>query len=185
MKIVDAVLSVYTGFRVGWAFVVAILCFALYMVYSIKERKKLELPITGKAYLKGIIFSAYMVALLGGTMLNRTIGIDDRIELVPFWSYWETFVNRDDTLWQQMLFNIAVFVPWGFLFPILFEKMKDFRWNVIGATGVSLVIEVIQFLFKIGLFEFDDIFHNTLGALIGYAIWKAICKRSMVEKRDK
>ena len=185
MKVIDAVLSVYTGFRFGWGCVAAILCFVLYMVYAVKVKKKSGFSITGKVYLKGIVFSAYMVALLGGTLLNRTTGIDDRIKLVPFWSYWDTFVLHDETLWQQMLFNVVGFIPWGFLFPILFDNMRKMRKNVFGAVLMSLCIELMQLVFRFGLFEFDDVFHNTLGALIGYAIWKVICKKSMVGKTDK
>jgi glycopeptide antibiotics resistance protein len=57
------------------------------------------------------------------------------------------------------------------------EKSKNFR-----ATGffcqvallgflTSLSIELLQLVLKRGLFEFDDMFHNTLGVIIGYGIW--------------
>ncbi|MBR4027500.1 MAG: VanZ family protein [Lachnospiraceae bacterium] len=35
----------------------------------------------------------------------------------------------------------------------------------------SLTIEVLQLFMKKGLFEFDDIFHNTLGGVLGYVIY--------------
>ncbi|WP_183772113.1 VanZ family protein [Catenibacillus scindens] len=34
----------------------------------------------------------------------------------------------------------------------------------------SSAIEILQFILKKGLFEFDDIFHNTLGGIIGWAV---------------
>lgn len=37
--------------------------------------------------------------------------------------------------------------------------------------ALSSVIEVIQFVFHRGLFEFDDIFHNTIGTVIGIGIY--------------
>lgn len=184
MEVIDVIFVVYSKFRFGWGCVAAVLCFGVYMVCAIQERQRLGLPITGKVYFKGIIFTVYMVLLLGGTLLNRTRGVEYGIELCPFWSYWEAFTQHNHSLWQQIFFNVAVFIPWGFLFPFLFHRMKNLRWNVLGAAMMSLVIEILQLIFKCGLFEFDDLFHNTLGTLIGYGIWKVLCKRSVVEKLD-
>lgn len=46
----------------------------------------------------------------------------------------------------------------------------------IGMIGCacSVSIELTQYFTGRGLFEFDDIFHNTLGAVIGYIIMKKI-----------
>ena len=33
------------------------------------------------------------------------------------------------------------------------------------------MIELIQLLTRRGLFEFDDIIHNIVGAMIGFGIW--------------
>ena len=47
---------------------------------------------------------------------------------------------------------------------------------VLSAIVLSFGIELIQLVFKLGLFEFDDIFHNVLGAMIGYGLSKC-CKK--------
>lgn len=43
------------------------------------------------------------------------------------------------------------------------------------AAGVSfftsLVIEGAQLLFWLGSFQLSDLFHNTLGGVIGWALW--------------
>ncbi len=36
--------------------------------------------------------------------------------------------------------------------------------------GISFCIETLQLLFKRGFAEFDDVFHNVLGCLLGYGI---------------
>lgn len=38
----------------------------------------------------------------------------------------------------------------------------------------SVCIEFLQLVWKRGTCEFDDIFHNTLGCMIGYGIYKGI-----------
>lgn len=41
---------------------------------------------------------------------------------------------------------------------------------------ISLTIEVIQLLTKVGCFDVDDMILNTLGAALGYGIY-AVCDR--------
>lgn len=46
------------------------------------------------------------------------------------------------------------------------------------AAIISYSIEFSQLLTKRGLFElFDDPFHNVLGAIIGFRLWRMIMKR--------
>ena len=58
-----------------------------------------------------------------------------------------------------------MFIPVGLLLGILGWK------GVLWATGISGAIELIQLITCRGLFEFDDIIHNTLGAVIGFGLY--------------
>ena len=49
--------------------------------------------------------------------------------------------------------------------------MRAIWCNVGSAMVFSFVIELLQLIFRCGLFEFDDMIHNTLGATIGYGVW--------------
>ena len=49
------------------------------------------------------------------------------------------------------------------------------------ALGISLIIELTQLMSRRGLFEFDDVIHNTLGALLGCGLLSFI---KMIKKRD-
>lgn len=72
-----------------------------------------------------------------------------------------------------MLFNIAVFFPLGFLLSECFVEVKQLnarnsiKYVLLFALGLSLSIELIQLIFKLGLFELTDIVLNTMGALGG------------------
>lgn len=51
-------------------------------------------------------------------------------------------------------------------------------------TLLSSLIEVLQFVFKKGLCELDDVFHNVLGCMIGY--WCLIAISQIAKKyKDK
>ena len=49
---------------------------------------------------------------------------------------------------------------------------------------LSASIEIIQLVFKIGLFEFDDMIGNTIGCLIGAVIGKMVkkCEENHADK---
>ncbi|WP_299512049.1 VanZ family protein [uncultured Rummeliibacillus sp.] len=74
--------------------------------------------------------------------------------------------------------NILMFIPLGIYFA---NWMKKFHfWKVLGAIiGTSLGIEVLQYIFKRGASDIDDLLLNTAGGLIGiliYLVLKVIFK---------
>ena len=51
------------------------------------------------------------------------------------------------------------------------------RWRIIPfAVAFSLCIETVQLVSKVGLFEFDDIIHNCLGAAVGFLIYVLVMR---------
>lgn len=72
--------------------------------------------------------------------------------------------------------NVAVFIPFGGAVPFLYEKAKGF-WQILILTfGFSLLAETMQLFLKVGCFDVDDLFLNTLGGCIGYGIYLS-CRR--------
>ena len=71
-----------------------------------------------------------------------------------------------------------MFIPLGLYFA---DFMKKFNfWKVLGlVVGSSLGIEVLQYVFKRGSSDIDDLMLNTAGGLIGiviYLVFKALFK---------
>ncbi|MDO5293591.1 MAG: VanZ family protein [bacterium] len=92
----------------------------------------------------------------------------------------------------NILGNILVFAPIGFLVPIV-RKKKQVREtkNWFQRTGraigllfhvtlvsleLSLFIEITQLITKVGCFDVDDLFMNTVGGLLGGIVY-LICHR--------
>ncbi|MGN7165754.1 VanZ family protein [Paenibacillus cellulositrophicus] len=79
-------------------------------------------------------------------------------------------------IWIINLFgNMAVFVPFGLLLPLLIQKLQS--WLVLTAVFVSsiLVVEWAQMLLRVGSFDVDDVILNTAGVWIGWlisSIWR-------------
>ncbi len=109
------------------------------------------------------------------TVLNRLPGFyDAQFEL--FWSY-NKWLEGNWELGKQILANIAMFVPLGFLLSaVISSHKKSFLFVLSSGFLFSGIIEIFQFEFMRGLFEYDDIFNNTLGALLGYLLYKLVEK---------
>ncbi len=75
----------------------------------------------------------------------------------------------------NLLGNIVLFLPIGFLFPAVTDWKKLWR-TVAAGIGFSLLIETIQLITSRGCFDFDDVILNSLGCVIGYGIHRAARK---------
>lgn len=88
----------------------------------------------------------------------------------------------------EMAMNVLVFVPLGLLLCAAFKSMKWWQALSIGG-GISVSIEILQFVLKRGTTEAGDVLHNTLGCLIGIGLYYLVhgiwCKaRGVFVKRN-
>ena len=64
-----------------------------------------------------------------------------------------------------------IFVPFGFLLPMVFEKKKSFFPMMLLSFAFVLGIEIFQLVSGFGAFDVDDIILNCLGAVMGYLLY--------------
>jgi glycopeptide antibiotics resistance protein len=63
--------------------------------------------------------------------------------------------------------NILLLVPVGFLVPFVFRGMT-WKKTIVLAIAAGLVIEGMQAVLHIGIFDIDDVILNGLGVILGY-----------------
>jgi glycopeptide antibiotics resistance protein len=68
-------------------------------------------------------------------------------------------------VWAMMLGNVLMLIPFGFLAPLLWERLRGWQVLPVG-LGFILVIELLQPLTGRS-FDIDDILLNFLGVLAG------------------
>ena len=68
---------------------------------------------------------------------------------------------------EQYLMNILMFLPVGFLLPLLWDQYKDLKQVLIFSCFLTLFIELAQ-VFTFRTTDIDDLLTNLLGAVIGY-----------------
>ncbi len=131
--------------------------------------------------------ASYVVFIYRFTVFLRTT--KDAIQFRPcfLYSYVEIFKHGSaDYLWSD-IFNIALFAPLGSAFAFLFYPRWRLREGVLCALGFSLSIEILQLVLRKGIFEFDDLFHNALGFVLGYLFWRG-CRKTrakIIERRER
>lgn len=70
--------------------------------------------------------------------------------------------------------NIVAFMPFGFFLPILWPRSGKFLYVTFWSFSFSLVVETIQLVYKVGTFDVDDLFLNTLGGIFGYMMMRLL-----------
>ena len=66
------------------------------------------------------------------------------------------------------ILNILVFLPWGIYASFFYDKKR----TVLFAAAFSLLIECIQLFASFGVFSFEDLALNTLGAYFGVLLFE-------------
>lgn len=68
--------------------------------------------------------------------------------------------------------NVALFIPFGLLFPLVLPRWR--WWTVAAAVAASATIEAVQLLFLSWRSpSWADIGWNSLGGVIGFGLWLA------------
>lgn len=68
--------------------------------------------------------------------------------------------------------NIVMFIPLGFLLPKVFPKLHTLRRTLLAAAVIIIIVELAQLLTLLGSCDTDDLILNLLGAALGYGIYR-------------
>ena len=128
--------------------------------WCLKKSEKKQTPIHIATV---FVFCYYLIGILTMTGIGKLKSFSPEIVLIPFL---DMISGPIDTV-----LNIVLFVPLGFFLPLLYKKYS--RISNIALTGFlfSLSIEIVQ-MFGRGSTDINDLITNTVGASLGYFIYK-------------
>lgn len=116
-----------------------------------------------------IIFAVYVIAVYHitgtGTLhdgLLYQLDIKHEFNIIPF---------SNDIDAASYLLNILLFIPFGVLVPFIRKKRADFISITAAGFAFSLLIESSQLLNHRST-DIDDLLMNTIGAILGFALYK-------------
>ena len=127
--------------------------------------------------------TGYVAYILYVTVFGRAEAAEVKYNLMPFWSYIATMRGEGVNLMRVNYLNVAMFVPLGVLLWCAMGKRE--WWKVLLLLVLfSSSIEVMQLVLKRGFCEFDDVFHNAVGGMIGYYVCGLVAKIWLRLKRE-
>lgn len=142
---------------------IALLILAITIVSSLflyqKKRIKASQAITSP------ILIVFLLIVLGSTVFGRIPGVR-RCELLPLWSY-GAIIRGNPGILQEVILNCVLLFPAGMLLPLIFSRPLKWYQGLLFGAIVSGCIEILQLITCRGLFEFDDIIHNSIGCMVG------------------
>jgi len=122
--------------------------------------------------IKIFLFFVYIFIVLWITLIDRECG-ERHAMLVPFWEFANVIKNVErDYYAKQILGNLLMLMPLGVMLPML--RNISLKQIFLISLCFSAGIELTQFITGRGLMEFDDLFNNTVGAIISYGIYKFV-----------
>ena len=121
----------------------------------------------GKVFL-WLMFLGYLLIVIYATMLRWSGFFHREWNFHLFRAWREAWNNYSVKNWANVLLNVAMFGPLGFLLPLLGKKFRKWYVTIPAGFATSLAIELFQLAFGRGICDVDDLFCNTLGAVIGY-----------------
>ena len=133
---------------------------------------------------KGILFlmlAGWAILTVFATLLRGETGFRSyNLQLFLAWKEaWNAFSLQG---WLNVFLNIGLFVPLGILLPFLGKKFRRIFPTFLTAFLFSLSIEVLQLILQKGICDVDDLFANTLGAMLGWGMMTAII--SVVQHKE-
>lgn len=131
-----------------------------------------------------LIFVSYAAVLCAVTLQRGGIWHTQRVYPL-FYSYKSAWNSFNFIEWRNLILNIFMFVPLGFLLPSAFAFFRKFWKTYLAGFVVTLGIECSQLIFHLGIFECDDIFNNFLGVMIGYGLYAIVRLAVALAKKRK
>ena len=97
------------------------------------------------------------------------------VRLLPFVS--TILFVQNTTSWESIIINllgnIIMFIPFGFL-GWLNAKYFSFKKLIVDFLSALIIVEALQYLTRLGVFDIDDLAINSLGVWIGFQMRKFI-----------
>ena len=151
-----------------------------------KDAKQLEYALWGGRVLFLIYLAGLCYFLFFAENYGRIFGQENyRYNLVPFREIERFWLYRKELgihSFYNLAGNILGFVPAGFFIPILWKNRRGFLFTVCITFQMSLLVEILQLIFRVGSFDVDDLLLNTLGGMLGYCLLTLMGKWRKHEK---
>lgn len=158
--------------------IIFVVIYLIYRICCYVRRKNLDTLKESLYFILFLYFSiiAQVTIFKYGSLFEwpgNGVEIMSRINMIPLIETIKMLTNGWNTgySYYQVIANILLFIPLGFLLPLFFEDIRNWRKVFIYGCLISVMIEATQIFTLMNIVDIDDVIFNTLGALLGYACY--------------
>ncbi len=138
------------------------------------------------SHFRSVLFVIFLgVMILSRTIYYRSVWVYPLQDVMGGWWIWKVDNSGEKVLTTECFENILLMLPFTFALLYSFEKklFKKFHfinivfWSAKTCFFFSLLLEMIQLVFRLGTFQLSDLFYNTLGGFLGalvYCVFKTL-----------
>ena len=130
-----------------------------------------------------VLFFLYFVVLFYFLFFSEEMGRtyserEYHYNLIPFHEI-KRFIHYYEVLGMEAVIlnlvgNVVAFMPFGFFLPVFATRCRTIWNTLLYSFELSVLVELIQLITKVGSFDVDDIILNTLGGILGYIVYKIV-----------
>lgn len=158
--------------------------------HSLQKKKRKAVAIhLFLIYFVVLFYFLFFSEKMGRTFSERTY----HYNLVPFREI-KRFITYYrvlgvETVLLNIAGNVAAFIPFGIFLPIFSKRCRYFWFTAFYSLELSLFVELLQLITKVGSFDVDDLILNTIGGMLGYLVYCFFIlvwnKKARIEKEEK
>ena len=147
----------------GYVFIVPVITLYYLFLRTINKKQ------TSLHTMAIFVFCYYLFGILTvtGVGFTKSVIFSPNISYVPFIGM---ITGPIDTM-----LNIILFVPMGLFLPLLYKKYNSIKAVALTGLMFSVSVEIVQ-MFGWGSSDINDLITNTIGACLGYLIYKLLLK---------
>ena len=120
-----------------------------------------------------VLFAVWFVCIIYMTIFSR--GNKTEVNFIPFRFIYKPFITGNEEFFRTGWMNILLFVPGSMWLSYGIGKSTRIKRALLISLFIilSVCIEIIQWYYKLGTVETDDVICNSIGAIIGVTsiIW--------------
>lgn len=139
-----------------------------------KKRRRLIAGVLFTVYFAVLFYFLFFSEEMGRTYSERAY----HYNLVPFKEIMRFIRYRKALGTYAVVLNLAgniiAFMPFGTFLPIYYERCRKMWYTVLYSFELSLVVEILQLVFKVGSLDVDDLILNTIGGLFGFLVYELV-----------
>jgi len=128
-----------------------------------------------------LLFWSYTLLIVWEMLIGpyRLVKQEWLYNVVPFrtitYMFTHCSVRRFPVFLINIVANIVVFIPFGGLAPLVYpRRFAMFKRTLLTFALIILLLEVLQLLLQVGMFDVDDILLNCVGIAIGFQLHRVL-----------